>query len=86
MCPEWHLFLLFLGNIKSKGLFQWMDTGIQMSPQIVPSDIISAMGTGEFTEVLVQATNFFSPKRPHVGIYCIYNFSRSWWREHKAFQ
>lgn len=66
MCPERHLFPLFLGNIKSKGLFQWTETRIQMSPKIVPSDSISATDTGEFTKVLVQATNFFFPPRDHM--------------------
>lgn len=64
MCPERHLFPLFLGNIRSKGLFQWMDTGKQTSPQIVPPDSTSATDTGEFTrdKVLVQANNFFPPR------------------------
>lgn len=79
MCPERHLFPLFLGNIMSKRFFQWTDTGKQMSLQIVPSDSTSARDTREFIRDSSGSSHQrFSPKRPNVGIYCIYNFSRSW--------
>lgn len=64
MCPERHLFPLFLGYIKRKGFFQWTDTGKQMSLQIVPSESTSARDTRKFMRdrVLVQATNVFPPR------------------------